>query len=125
MKEYLLTTNNYLEPEVLEGADAYAIIIMRLLLLEPGTNPLHPEMGVGLGPKYRFMSEDDLPDLESRIEDQIATYLPLEFKANCRVDLEINTESKYLSIIIIANNTKYVYDTENSTTPIQLSDLIS
>ena len=76
MKEYLLSTNEYLEPKVLKSSDAYGTLLTRLLLLEPGTNPLYPEMGVGIGPKYRFMMEDDMPALQTRIQDQINAYLP-------------------------------------------------
>lgn len=124
MKEYLLSTNEFLEPKVLEGADAYGTLLTRLLLLQPGTNPLHPAMGVGLGPKYRFISETDLADLETRVKDQIHTYMPSEFIATTSVSLEIK-KSKYLQVVIIADDTKYVFDTEDSNTPIELSDLVS
>ena len=50
MKEYLLTTNEFLVPDHVEGSDAYGLLLLRLLLLQPGQNPLHPAMGVGLGP---------------------------------------------------------------------------
>lgn len=122
MKEYLLTTNEYLEPSVASGADAYGVLLLRLLLLEPGTNPLYPEMGVGLGPKYRFITEDDISILESRISDQINTYLPSETKSIATVTLKMNP-NHYLRIIIMSDNTKYIYDTENSNTPIELSNM--
>lgn len=124
MNEYLLTTNEYLNPSIAKGADAYGILLVRLLLLEPGTNPLHPGMGVGIGPKYRFISEDDVLKLESRIQDQINTYLPSEFQNVTTVKLQLNEGTKYLSIIIIADNRKYIYNTEESDTPIELSDLV-
>ena len=122
MKEYWLTTTEYLEPSVASGADAYGVLLLRLLLLEPGTNPLYPEMGVGLGPKYRFITEDDISTLESRISDQINTYLPSEAKSIATVTLKMN-QNHYLRIIIMSDNTKYVYDTENSNTPIELSNM--
>lgn len=125
MKEYLLTTNEFLEPKVIEGSDAYGVLLTRLLLLQPGTNPLHPNMGVGLGPKYRFISEDDMPALQTLIQDQVNTYLPSEFSTVVQAYLEIKPKSKYLQITIIADDTKYVFDTEDSDTPIELSDLVS
>lgn len=125
MKEYLLTTNEYKEPKVVEGSDAYGILLARLLLLQPGTNPLHPGMGVGLGPKYRFISESDMDALQTRIQEQVNTYLPSEFMTTTRVYIELKPKSKYLQITIIADDTKYIYDTENSDTPIELSDLVS
>lgn len=125
MKEYLLSTNEYLEPKVIESSDAYGVLLTRLLLLEPGTNPLHPGMGVGIGPKYRFISEDDMPTLQTLIQEQVNTYLPSEFLTSTKAYLEIKPNSKYLQITIIADDTKYVFDTENSNTPIELSDLVS
>lgn len=124
MVEHLLTTNEYLEPKSIKGADAYATLLFRLLVLQPGENPLHPRMGVGLGPKYRFISEDDLEMLRSRIQNQIETYLPGEF-LSIDVYLNMKEESKYLQIIIVADDTKFVYDTEDSSTPIELNDLVS
>lgn len=125
MKEYLLSTNEYLEPKVIDSSDAYGVLLTRLLLLEPGTNPLHPGMGVGIGPKYRFISEDDMPALQTLIQEQVNTYLPSEFLTSTKAYLEIKPNSKYLQITIIADDTKYVFDTENSNTPIELSDLVS
>ena len=125
MKEYLLSTNEYKEPKVAEGSDAYGILLTRLLLLEPGTNPLHPGMGVGLGPKYRFISENDMPILQTLIQEQVNTYLPSEFLTATNVYLQLQSKSKYLQITIIADDTKYVFDTENSSTPMELSDLVS
>ena len=124
MVEHLLTTSEYLEPKSIKGADAYGTLLFRLLILQPGENPLHPRMGVGLGPKYRFISEDDLEMLRSRIQNQIETYLPGEF-LTLDVNLSLKENSKYLQIIIIADETKFVYDTESSSTPIELSDLVS
>ena len=125
MKEYLLSTNEYREPKVIYGSEAYGILLTRLLLLEPGTNPLHPGMGVGLGPKYRFISENDMPMLQTLIQEQVNTYLPSEFLTTTKAYLELKPNSKYLQITIIADDTKYVFDTEDSSTPIELSDLVS
>lgn len=125
MKEYLLSTNEFLEPKVVEGSDAYGILLTRLLLLQPGTNPIHPGMGVGLGPKYRFISEDDMATLQSIIQEQVNTYLPSNFMNVVKAYVEIKPNSKYLQITIFADDTKYVFDTEDSNTPIELSDLVS
>lgn len=124
MVEHLLTTSEYLEPKSIKGADAYGTLLFRLLILQPGSNPLHPGMGVGLGPKYRFISEDDLEMLRTRIQKQIETYMPGEFLA-CDVILNLKENTKYLNIIIIADGIKFIYDTENSSTPIELNDLVS
>ncbi len=123
MKEYLLTTNEFLVPDYVEGSNACGLLMLRLLLLQPGQNPVHPDMGVGLGPKYRFITEDDMNMLQDRVQDQINTYLPNEFIDKTKVYMEIKP-THYLKIIIVADDNSFVYDTEDSDTPIELSDLI-
>lgn len=123
IKEYLLTTDEFRNPKVIEGPKAIGVLITRLFLLEPGTIFSHPDMGVGLGPKYRYILESDMPTLQSRIQDQMRTYLPSEIFALTKINLTIKP-NKYLVITIIVNDTQYVYDTEESDTPIELSDLM-
>ena len=53
-REYLLDMNNFDQPEILKDKAAIAALLTRLILLEPGTNPLFPTMGVGLVSKYRY-----------------------------------------------------------------------
>ena len=76
MHEYLLSTNKYKKPYALTDKDALSVLIIRLLLMEPGTHPLHPEMGIDLIGRYRYCSKDDIPQLQNEIESQIETYLP-------------------------------------------------
>jgi hypothetical protein len=124
MKECLLTTDEFSQPMVLEDQNAVGTLLLRLFLLQPGTNPLHPEMGIGLVPKYRFITTADLNDLTTLIKDQIQTYLPLEYSSTAEVYLEIKP-TKYLLITIIINDVKYIFDTEKSKTPVQLSEIIN
>lgn len=120
MKEYLLSTDNFTNPKVVKGIDAAGILLIRLLIMKPGTNPLHPSMGVGLGTIYRYIMEDDLPDLETRITNQITTYLPPEF-ANVRVNLSIDVD-KYLKVSMMVDNTEFIFDTKNADLPVQISE---
>jgi hypothetical protein len=99
-------------------------MLVRLLLLEPGTNPLHPGMGVGISPKYRYMLSEELPKLQRRIEEQTAKYLPIDFNAVTDVYLKVKS-SGYLQIIITSDEAQYIYDTEFSSTPIEISDFVS
>lgn len=123
VREYLLTTDEFRNPKVIKGANAIGVLITRLLLLEPGTNPLHPDMGVGIGPKYRYITESDMDILQSRVQDQINTYLPSLFYSATRVNLDIK-KNKMLVINIIVDGVSYVYDTEETDSPIELSDLV-
>ena len=124
IKEYLLTTDEFKNPKVVNGTTAIGILLLRLLLAEPGHNPLHPDMGVGLGPKYRFILESQMGELQDRITDQLHTYLPSEFLTVTDVEMAINKD-KYLCIRITVNDQTYSYNTQESDTPIQLSDLIN
>ena len=47
-KEYLLSINEFVQPKVLSGDSAAFADIIRLFLLEPGTNQTHPDMGIGI-----------------------------------------------------------------------------
>lgn len=122
IKEYLLTTDEFLKPRSVSGTDAVAVLLIRLLIMVPGTNPLHPAMGVGIGTKYRFIMEDDLLALQQVIESQISTYMPPEWQ---HAIVKLDIDSRYLSISILINGTAYVYNTKDSETPVQLSDIIN
>ena len=67
----------YKAPLKLEGPSAIVSHIIRLILLNPGENQSHPEMGVGLISKYRYGFKEDLRPLELDIQTQIETYLPM------------------------------------------------
>ena len=114
-KEYMLSIDNLSRPKVLEGREAIAYLLIRLLLLNPASDPLHPEIGVGLE-DYRFCV-GRVAELEERIRDQIATYLPEFIYSSVRV-VEI-TAQKICNIEITVGDVTYVYD--STVMPIQLS----
>ena len=74
--EYTFSINDFGEPIVLKDSEAIATILVRLLLLEPGTIQSHPSMGVGLVSKYRYTMEDQLDKLKDDFRSQISKYLP-------------------------------------------------
>ena len=47
-REYLMSVNKINEPVVETEQRAIALLLLRLILLEPGSDPLHPDMGVGI-----------------------------------------------------------------------------
>jgi len=121
VREYLLSTDNFMNPRVIKGMDAIGVLIVRLLMLIPGTNTLHPKMGVGIGSVYKYITSDDLVDLQLVIDNQINTYLSSVF-SNARTSMKIN-EDKALVISIILDNTEYVFDTSLTENPVTLSDI--
>ena len=118
-REYLMSVNKINEPIVESNQRAIALLLLRLILLDPGSDPLHPDMGVGIR-KYRF-SVDTLEELRSRIDDQISTYLP-DFLAS-EINIVINSD-RTCNIEITINDTIYTYDSKNAPVPITLTDMI-
>lgn len=114
-REYMLSIDNLSKPKVVEGQEAVANLLIRLLLLNPGSNPLHPDMGVGLE-SYRFCI-GKIQELEERIKEQMEMFLTEFSYADVKV-VEI-TEEKICNIEITIGDVVYVYD--STTMPIQLS----
>ena len=117
-KEYSFGVNSFNKPRVVLGKSAIGSRLMELMMMEPGDDPLHPDMGVGIN-RFRY-SIDTLDVLQKRIEDQIATYLP--FYQGVLVSI-IRTPDKVCNIEITIGDTLYLYDSTQSTKPIILDDL--
>ena len=95
VREYFLNTNKFTRPEVWSDEDATFILLSRLILLNPGTYPDHPEMGVGLVEKYRYANARTiLPELIDNIRDQINTYLPEFSTVNVEISVGVDKELK-------------------------------
>lgn len=117
-REYLLSVNMYNEPAKAEEKAAIALLLIRLILLDPGSDPLHPDMGVGIR-KYRY-ALNQLDELQKRIEDQVAQYLPEYQQATVAL---IRTPDKLCNIEITMDNVTYVYDSSIAPIPISLEDI--
>lgn len=118
-REYLLDMNNFDQPEILKDKAAIAALLTRLILLEPGTNPLFPTMGVGLVSKYRYLYGDAESMLKDDIRNQIATFLP---EAQCTNVNLIYNDDKTVDIEITVDDTTYVYQSSKMI-PITLESL--
>lgn len=123
-KDYLMSVDMFNNPTVIEGTRAKAMKIIRLILMEPGSDPLHPNMGVGLR-QYRFalnsgiVGSRGIDILAQRTEEQVKTYLPHLQTAS--IDFTITTDHK-LSIEITMNDESYVYEPDDD--PIYIDDLL-
>lgn len=117
-REYLFSVNEFNEPKKVENKSAIALLLVRLIMMDPGSDPLHPDMGVGIR-NYRY-SADNLEDLRSRVQTQIETYLPEFQNANVTI---IRTPDKVCNIEISIDDITYVYDSSTAPIPITLDDV--
>ena len=119
-REYTLSTNSFKKPRVLTGKPAVATLLVRLILLEPGTDNNYPEMGIGLVSKYRFLTEELATDLIENIKSQVATYLP---ELQCtNVEISYSPE-KAVILKITIDDVIYTFDTGDAGIPITLKTL--
>lgn len=119
-REYLLSVDEFSNPQIVEGKSAIALLLSRLIILEPGSDPLHPDMGVGIK-KYRFNSDKDvLTKIRDDISKQIDTYLPT-FQGS-EIEISLSNE-KILNINITVGDTTYVYTSEVETPISTIADL--
>lgn len=107
-KEYHISTNDFDEPKITTGKKAIGVLLVRLFLLEPGTDPARPEMGIGLASRYRYLTQDCLTELNKEIQNQIRTYLA-PFST---LDVTLKLSNKTLYITTVIDNTVYNFVTE-------------
>lgn len=107
LNEYTLSTDNFKQPKVVQGREAVGLLVARLILLEPGTDPIRPNMGLGLVSRYRDMFPNKLPELRRALYSQIETYLP-QFSG---VEITLTTKEGQLIFDIKVGETAYKYVT--------------
>ena len=101
--EYTMSVNTIKRPKILKDKDAVYVLLVRLLILEPGTNQAFPEMGLGLVSRYRYSFATDINKLIIDYKNQIATYLPgleivdiLGKVVNKTLILEVNVDNEII-----------------------------
>ena len=118
--EYTMSINKIKRPIVLTDKDAIYVLLVRLALLEPGTNQAFPTMGLGLRSKYRYSFADNLQALINDYKGQIETYLPsLQL-----VEITGKVEDKTLLLKVNIDN-QIIYPILINTETMTLSDMVS
>lgn len=113
-KEYLMSINEFVQPKVLKGEQAAYTDIIRLLLLEPGTNQTHPDMGIGIRTRYRFSDSSEISDLQTEVKSQMNTYLP----SLMVMDVQIQAYGTTIAIFISSSSDEVYgigYNTDTGT----------
>lgn len=113
-KEYLMSINEFVQPKVLKREQAAYTDIIRLLLLEPGTNQTHPDMGIGIRTRYRFSDSSEISDLQTEVKSQMNTYLP----SLMVMDVQIQAYGTTIAIFISSSSDEVYgigYNTDTGT----------
>lgn len=73
----LLSKNSFGKPKEVTNEAFIYVQLVRLILLEPGTIQSHPDMGVGITSKYRYMEVNEAcTSLKTEIKNQVVKYMP-------------------------------------------------
>lgn len=117
-----MSIDNFDKPKELENENAIYMLLIRLMLLTPGTIQTHPNMGVGIVTKWRYCDVDKLGDLKTEITNQISTYLP-KLRLS-EVNLKVKENSKDLIIEIKVDGVLYSYETDTENNTMRLLELL-
>lgn len=104
-KEHTLSINEFNRPLEFYGPKAIITKIIELIMMNPGTYPTRPYMGVGLIKNYRNTFMRNIGEIQEVINNQIQTYLP-EF-SGVHVTLLSGDSTEVLFIFIEINDTSY------------------
>ena len=112
INEFAFAVDDFQNPKVFKDGEAVCTLLVRLLLLEPGTIQSHPEMGVGLMSRYRFSIEGTASELQSDFQRQVDKYLP-ELQG---VKISVTEKDKQFLIAATFENVLYgvSFNTETS-----------
>ena len=76
-KEFMLGVNEFNTSKSVEGLEALAYLIQSLLLIEPGTYPNNPDLGVGIHLyEFEILDNPTIDEISTKIEMQINKYIP-------------------------------------------------
>lgn len=108
--EYMLDINKNTKAK---GMLAVAQVIQNLCLIEPGTYPSDPELGIGIeNEQFELCDDLYLIDLKNRIDEQITRYVPSEYYVTTKLDaknISNNDSRKVLCLsVFIGTNSKEV-----------------
>ena len=114
ISEFSFSVDDFKSPKVYKDPKAVAVLLTRLLLLEPGTIQSHPEMGVGLYSNFMYgMEGATASSLKSSIQKQITTYLP-DFQS-LNVSVVQKEDILYITVEIDGYVYGFVYNTDKQT----------
>lgn len=104
MNEYLMDVDKRQQPKVFTKYEGDRINVFRLIMLEPGTFPTHPTLGVGLVSRWRFRDVDTIKSsLASTIEAQLKDFMPQLIDPQVTVTIVNNNNKNIINISVRVN----------------------
>jgi len=97
-KEMLLATDGLNSQLFYSDGLAVAQIIQNLIIIEPGTYPNKPDLGVGIkNYLFEFLTADTKSSISSKIKTQINEFIPI---TNSYIDVSVISKDKIIGITI-------------------------
>ena len=113
-EEYSFSIDDFENPKIYKNPEAVAVLLTRLLLLEPGTFQSHPEIGVRLYSRYMYsVNGINVSNLKKDIQKQIIAYLPDYQSASVNVNQD--KETIYITIEIDSTIYGFIYNSAAQT----------
>lgn len=114
--EYLMSIDKKKTPKRVTGEEADKLMIVRLILMEPGLYETHPEMGVGLVSKYRYKDLDSIKaNLPNAIKEQMRDYLPHIIDPQINIDYAFKGNMNCILISILSEQVQTVITVNEET----------
>jgi hypothetical protein len=108
--ELVLAKSIYNTNEVRKELEALAQVIQNLIIIEPGTYPNDPSMGVGIeGYQFEFLDAKTISDLRDKIDSQIKRFIPTDITIDFNVETIKNELGKnvLLFTFLVSGNPNY------------------
>lgn len=117
--QFELSVDDFGKTTQVEGFYAIAKAVQSLILLQPGSYPNHPEMGVGIKDyQFEFLDRTTLDEIEERINEQISKYINSIYITEAVVDIIPNKlESKQNTIGVLLNFANLNRQSDTNTNP--------
>lgn len=118
-KEFYLNLNKY--NNVASEKIALAQTIQNLCLIEPGTYPNNPELGVGIeNYQFEFLDNNTLGEIKSKIDEQIAKFIITEYTIETNVMSNKIGERDFILISAIVSDPNSSSKDSNDKDPINI-----
>lgn len=98
--ELYLSKDIYNKPSELDDMLAVAQLFQNLLLIEKGTYPNQPELGVGIeNYLFELLDNDTIRDITSIVDNQVQQFIPTEYTIISRISRQKNNKNHNIIFI--------------------------